>query len=88
MTSPELHKYLCAYDSEIEENGFTWEEDGEAFNERSPREAAEAFMEWRAQIDGYDPDTWRAAVLDRETGEITLWDVEVETTYTARPVKE
>lgn len=88
MVSPKLHSYRCAYDFDVEGNDFVWEEDGDAFNEYFPKRAAEAFVEWRAEIDGYDPTTSCVVVLDRETGEITRWDVEVETTYTARPVKE
>lgn len=88
MVSPKLHNYRCAYDFDVKGNNFVWEEDGDAFTEWFPERAAEAFMEWRTEVDGYDPGTWRVVVLDRETGEITTWDVKVETTYTAFPVEE
>lgn len=88
MPAPELHNYLCAYDFEVEDKDFLWEEDGESFSEWFPDRAAEAFVEWRAESDGFDPDGCRVVVLDRETGETTRWNVEVEITYTAYPAEE
>ena len=88
MSYPESHSYLCAYDFEVEDEDFNWEETGESFSEWFPERAAEAFLEWRSRVEGIDPDSWCVVVLDRKTGTITRWNVETEITYTAFPVEE
>lgn len=84
MPISELHTYLCAYDFEVEEESFTWEVNGERFHERRPAYAAESFLEWHSEAEGIEPQTYRVVVLDRESGEITRWDVKPEITYTVQ----
>ena len=83
-----LHTYLCAYDFEVEDEDFAWEECGESFAERDPQDAAEEFLKCRAGVERVYPGPHCVVVFDQETGEATRWDVELEITCTALPAVE
>lgn len=79
MPAPELHNYLCAYDFEVEDKDFLWEEDGESFSEWLP---------CRIEIGTSDPETCRVVIVSGNAGEITLRGTDVEITYSAYPSEE
>ena len=88
MPTPKFHSYLCAYDFELEDKDFRWEEDGIPIAAWKPNSAAEDFLAGCAGFDSLEAGFYCVVALDRETGEITRWNVELEALYTAYPAEE